>query len=227
MLHYDIEHLWYWLFSRTMAVRVLVLALELSVCAGLGMALAKRCARHPVRRRLAILTVWAVACTCMVLFPLRLREDYAYTVLGGELFGDIPDAMCWLAEHGRKSRLVRTVRAPSREGEGAAVWNNTRFFAALVLNKKDPGCGRELLPSVPPFEGMIIDWETVSGTNWVSVPGSWPWFRGGTRDDGWPLCWGSVSGADILQWGWDEGTNGLAGKRNPTETLSAGSGPIP
>lgn len=203
MLPYDIEHLLYWLFSWTTAFRILLLLLELVLCACLWRTLVKRCARHPVTKRLAAGTVLAAACVCVVLFPLRLREDYAYTVLGGELFSDIPDAMRWLLAHGRESRLVRTVRAPSREDE--PVWNNTRFFAALVLAKKNPEASRKILPPAPPFEGMCIDWESVFATNRTSSLGSWTWSRVGETDDGRPISKASysVSGADILQWEWN------------------------
>ena len=168
MLPYNFEHLVDTVFSWTMVVRIVVLLLELYICARLGMALAKRCARHPFLKRLAAVAVWAVAAFCLLLFPLRLVEDYAYTVLGGELFWDIPDAMEWLVENGWESRLVRTVRAPSSEKD--IVRNNTRFFAALVLARKNPGRSRKVLPTAPPFERTSIDQETVFGTYRYSFP---------------------------------------------------------
>lgn len=172
MLPYDFEHVLYTVFSWTTLLRMLLLLLELCLCAWLGMALAKCCARHPVLKRLATAAVWALAALCLLLFPLRMVEDYAYVVLGGESFGDIPDAMQWLAENGRESRLIRTVRAPSREDD--IVWNNTRFFAALVLAQKNPEASRNVLAAVPPFERTAIDQKTVFGTYRYSFPVSGP-----------------------------------------------------
>ena len=137
MLPYDLEHLLYTLFSWTTVFRLLLLLLELCLCTWLGMALAKRCAHHPFLKCLSTIAVWAIAALCLLLFPLRMVEDYASVVLGGECFSDIPDAMQWLVENGWESRLIRTVRAPSREDD--IVWNNTRFFAALVLLRKKGG----------------------------------------------------------------------------------------
>ncbi len=172
MLPYDFEHLLYTVFSWTTLLRMLLLLLELYLCARLGMALAKRCARHLVLKRLAIAAAWAIAAFCLLLFPLRMVEDYAYVVLGSESFGDIPDAMQWLAENGRESRLIRTVRAPSREDD--IVWNNTRFFAALVLARKNPEASRKVLAEVPPFEKTAIDQGTVFGAWLYSFPVSGP-----------------------------------------------------
>ena len=172
MLYYDLYDFLYCLFSWTTLFRILLLLLELYLCARLGMALAKRCARHPVLKRLATVTAWAIAAFCLLLFPLRMVEDYAYVILGSESFGAIPGAMQWLVENGRESRLIRTVRAPSREDD--IVWNNTRFFAALVLTKKNPEASRKVLPAVPPFEKTHIDQETVFGTYHYSFPLSGP-----------------------------------------------------
>ena len=172
MLPFDLEHLLYTLFSWTTVFRLLLLLLELCLCAWLGMALVKRCAHHPVLKRLATIAVWAIAALCLLLFPLRMVEDYAYVVLGGECFSDIPDAMQWLVENGWESRLIRTVRAPSREDD--IVWNNTRFFAALVLARKNPEASRKVLPTVPPFERTSIDQESVFGTYRYSFPLSGP-----------------------------------------------------
>ena len=168
MLPYCIEHLFVTAFSWTTLLRILLLLLELYLCARVGMALAIRCARHPVLKRLAAVAVWAVAVFCLLLFPLRFAEDYAYAVLGGECFSDIPDAMDWLAENGRENRLVRTVRAPSREDD--IVWNNTRFFAALVLARKNPERSRQVLATVPPFERTSIDQARVFGRYQYSFP---------------------------------------------------------
>lgn len=179
MLPYDFEHLLYTVFSWTTLLRMLLLLLELYLCARLGMALAKHCARHPLLKRLATAGVLAIAAFCLLLFPLRMVEDYAYVVLGSESFGDIPAAMQWLAENGRESRLIRTVRAPSREDD--IVWNNTRFFAALVLAQKNPEASRKVLAEVPPFGKTAIDQGTVFGAWLYSFP---------------------VSGQDILRMQW-------------------------
>lgn len=168
MLPYCIEHLLVTVFSWTTLLRILLLLLELYLCARVGMALAKRCARHPVLKRLVAVAVWVVAAFCLLLFPLRFAEDYAYVVLGGECFSDIPDAMDWLVENGRENRLIRTVRAPSREDD--IVWNNTRFFAALVLARKNPERSRQVLPTVPPFERTSINQARVFGTYRYSFP---------------------------------------------------------
>ena len=172
MLYYDLYDFLYCLFSWTTLFRGLLLLLELYLCARLGMALAKRCARHPVLKRLATVTAWGIAAFCLILFPLRMVEDYAYVILGSESFGAIPDAMQWLVENGRESRLIRTVRAPSREDD--IVWNNTRFFAALVLAQKNPEASRNVLAAVPPFERTAIDQKTVFGTYRYSFPVSGP-----------------------------------------------------
>lgn len=172
MLTFDLEHLLYTVFSWTTLLRLLLLLLELYLCARLGMALADRCTRHPVLRRLGIVAVWAIAASCLVLIPLRMVEDYAYVVLGSESFSEIPDAMQWLVENGRESRLVRTVRAPSREDD--IVWNNTRFFAALVLARKNPERSRQVLPTVPPFERTSIHQAGIFGTYRYSFPVSGP-----------------------------------------------------
>ena len=158
----------YTLFSWTTLLRLLLLLLELYLCARLGMALAKRCAQHPGLKRLAIVAVWGIVAFCLLLFPLRMAEDYAYVVLGSESFSEIPDAMQWLVENGRESRLIRTVRAPSREDD--FVWNNTRFFAALVLARKNPERSRQVLPAVPPFEKTRIHQPRIFGTYRYSFP---------------------------------------------------------
>lgn len=142
--------------------------LELYFCARLGRALAKRCTQHPGLKRLAIVAVWTIAAFCLLLFPLRMAEDYAYVVLGSESFSEIPEAMQWLEENGRESRLIRTVRMPFREDD--IVWNNTRFFAALVLARKNPERGRQVLATVPPFERTSIDQARIFGTYRYSFP---------------------------------------------------------
>ena len=168
MLTCDPYLLLYTLFSWTTLLRLFLLLLELCLCARLGIALAKRCAQRPALKRLAIVAVWAIATFCLLLFPLRMAEDYAYVVLGSESFSEISDAMQWLVKNGRESRLVRTVRAPSSEKD--IVRNNARFFAALVLARKNPGRSRKVLPTVPPFERTSIDQETVFGTYRYSFP---------------------------------------------------------
>ena len=77
MLTYDLYHLLFTLFSWTTLFRIVLLLLELYLCARLGMALVKRCAQHPGLRRFAIVAVWAIAAFCLLLFPLRMVEDYA------------------------------------------------------------------------------------------------------------------------------------------------------
>ena len=168
MLTCDPYLLLYTLFSWTTLLRLFLLLLELCLCARLGIALAKRCAQRPALKRLAIVAVWAIATFCLLLFPLRMAEDYAYVVLGSESFSEIPDAMQWLVENGRESRLIRTVRAPSREDD--FVWNNTRFFAALVLARKNPERSRQVLPMVPPFERTSIHQPRIFGTYRYSFP---------------------------------------------------------
>ena len=168
MLQYDLEHLLYTLFSWTTLFRILLLSLELYLCVRLGRALAKRCTQHPGLKRLAIVAVWAIAAFCLLLFPLRMAEDYAYVVLGSESFSEIPDAMQWLVENGRESRLLRTVRMPSREDDIA--WNNTRFFAALVLARKNPEKSRQVLPTVPHFERTSIHQPRIFGSYRYSFP---------------------------------------------------------
>lgn len=165
---FDLYHLLQIAFSWTTLLRLLLLLLGLYLCARAGTAIAERTARHPVPKRLATAAVWATAAFCLLLFPLRLAEDYAYAVLGGECFSEIPDAMRWLEKNGRESRLVRTVRAPSRQDDIA--WNNTRFFAALVLARKNPEKSRTVLTTVPPFERTAIDQSRVIGTNRYTFP---------------------------------------------------------
>lgn len=172
MLPYDFEHLLYTLFSRTTLFRILLLLLELYLCARLGRALAKRCTQRPGLKRLAIVAVWVIAAFCLLLFPLRVAEDYAYVVLGSESFSEIPDAMQWLEKNGRESRLIRTVRMPSREDD--IVWNNTRFFAALVLARKNPEKSRQVLAAVPPFERTSMDQARIFGAYRYSFPVSGP-----------------------------------------------------
>ena len=172
MLTYDLEHLLYTLFSWTTLFRILLLVLELNLCARLGRALAKRCTQHPGLKRLANVAVWTIAAFCLLLFPLRMAEDYAYVVLGSESFSEIPDAMQWLEENGRESRLIRTVRMPSRENDVA--WNNTRFFAAIVLVRKNPERSRQVLAAVPPFERTSMDQARIFGTYRYSFPVSGP-----------------------------------------------------
>ena len=178
-------------FQWNTVVRVLVLAVELFVCVRVGKALGKWWARRPKLKRAAAVAVCAGACLCVACFFRNMKEDYAYWLLGAEFGDDAPYAMRWLVENGSTRRLVRTVRAPFDEDD--IEWCNIRLYAALVLAKKDPGRGREVLPAVPPFQSPgLADFSWVFGTNRYSFP---------------------ASGAEVLQMEWNDGRNPIPEER--------------
>lgn len=160
------------IFSWTTALRVLFLLLGLFVCARAGTALARCLARHRRPAWPAEAAALAGACLCMAVFARLMVEDYAYTVLGGEDFTSVPQVMGWLVEHGRESRLVRTVRAPDT---GNLEKRNVRLYAALVLARKNPVRSRDVLATVPPFEkACTSDPAHLFGTNRYSFPATGP-----------------------------------------------------
>lgn len=172
MLPYDFHEVLRTVFSWTTAVRVLFLLLILFVCARAGAALSRRLARHRRPTWPADVAALAGACLCVTVCTWLMVEDYAYTVLGGEDFTAVPHVMGWLVEHGRESRLVRTVRVPDTVD---LEKRNIRLYAALVLARKNPVRSRDVLATVPPFEkACTSDPAHLFGTNRYSFPATGP-----------------------------------------------------
>lgn len=172
MLPYDFYEVLRTVFSWTTAVRVLFLLLILFVCARAGAALSRRLARHRRPTWPADVAALAGACLCVTVCTWLMVEDYAYTVLGGEDFTAVPHVMGWLVEHGRESRLVRTVRVPDT---GDLEKRNIRLYAALVLARKNPVRSRDVLATVPPFEKACTSYPAhLFGTNRYSFPATGP-----------------------------------------------------
>ncbi len=185
MLPYDLHDVLGTVFRWTTALQGAVLALGLFVCVRTGMAIGKRCVRHPKLKWATAIAVLVGSCLCVAVFIRNLQEDYAYVVLGGESEYNVPYAMRWLVENGRERRLIRTVRAPFNEDDTGM--RNTRLYAAMVLAKKDSDLSQKVLATVPPFgKSGCANPSYVFGTNRYSFP---------------------VAGQDVLQMEWNDGTN--------------------
>ena len=169
------------------ALRALVLALEIFVCIRMGMLIGTRFVRHPRLKWVPCILCLTSSCFCVAVFFCQIQEKYAYSILGSENEYSVPYAMRWLVKNGRKSRLIRAVRVPFKEGDIAM--RNTRLYAAMVLAKKDPEQARKVLAMVSPFEKPgCANPAYVFGTNRYSFP---------------------VSGANVLQMKWNDGTNNI------------------
>lgn len=171
----------------TTVFRGLFWATEIFIVIRVGMAIRKCCNRHRWLKWVTAMAVWGIMGWCTAEFVRNLQEDYAYVVLGGEDFSNVPHAMRWLVENGGKSRLIRTVRASVNVDD--IEMRNTRLYAALILAKKDPEGSRNVFSTVVPFaEPCTRDQTIVFGTNRYSFP---------------------VSGTDVLQMKWNDGTTNI------------------
>lgn len=185
MLPFDFYEVLRTVFRSETAVWVLYLVLALVVCIRMGIVIGKHCVRYPLLKWAAGILIFVSSVFCVAIFFWHLQEDYAYVMLGGESEYNVPYAMRWLVQNGRKSRLIRTVRAPFHEGNIEMC--NTRLYAAMVLAKKDPEWAWKVLSMVSPFaKPVCANPAYVFGTNRYSFP---------------------VVGTNVLQMKWNEGTN--------------------